>query len=107
MSTRKGYGKDIIKAKYSKNCDVASVQGKCSDSPCWKAILKVKDIYMLGKKIGVGSGDEARLWKDQLENLTPLCEQYPVFETILTVLCRKVSTLMLAPSSVVGSLLSF
>lgn len=56
---------------------MAYVKEKFSDSPCWKEILKVKDLYMLGRKIVVKPENIARFWKDFLNDDPPLCECFP------------------------------
>lgn len=35
-----------------------------SDSPCWKALLKVKEYYFAGRKVVINSGNLARVWHD-------------------------------------------
>jgi hypothetical protein len=40
--------------------------------------LKVKDTYLVGRKIKLGNGNICRLWKDSINNERPLCETYPV-----------------------------
>lgn len=60
-----------MRAKYLKNCDISSVQGKFTNSPCWKAIMKVKEIYIVGRTVNVHSGDSAKVWKDSLSSLPP------------------------------------
>ena len=48
LETRTGLWQEIIKAKYLGKDKVASVKTKVNDSPCWKAIMKVKNLYMVG-----------------------------------------------------------
>jgi hypothetical protein len=78
LDTQQGLWQDIVKAKYLRNKIVASVQSRFNDSPCWKALLSMKDTYMAGRKVGVGNGDICRLWKDHFIGTSPLCEQFPV-----------------------------
>ena len=49
---------------------------KFHDSPCWKDILRVKNVYMLGRKVGVKSGNIARLWLDKILDGPPLNVQF-------------------------------
>jgi hypothetical protein len=67
-----------VKAKYLRNKSLATVQCRFNDSPGWKALLKVKDTYLVGRKIKLGNGNICRLWKDSINNERPLCETYPV-----------------------------
>ena len=48
LETRTGLWQEIIRAKYLGRDAVASVKTKVNDSPCWKAIMKVKNLYMVG-----------------------------------------------------------
>ena len=77
LDTQKGIWQDIIKARYLKNCSIATVKPRFSYPPCWKAILKVKDLYMMGRRIHIGASDIARLWKYPIKRLIPLCDKCP------------------------------
>lgn len=68
-----GLWQDIIKAKYFKRSNVADVKEEFDDSPCRKAILKVKEFYMAGRQIDVHSRDIARLWKGPPERQYSSC----------------------------------
>ena len=59
------------------NKSMASVKPRFSDSPCWKALLKVKYIYLVGRKIRLESGDLLRVWKDSINGLSPFQTLYP------------------------------
>lgn len=68
---------DIIKAKYLERDSVATVKSKFSDSPIWKAIMKVKEHYMARREVVLGSGNIARLWFDSLNGNQPLYVRFP------------------------------
>ena len=40
-------------------------------------MLKIKNIYMMGRKIETGAGNLIRLWKDPINGLIPFQDQYP------------------------------
>lgn len=61
---------------------MASVKEKSNDSPCRKAILKVKELYMAGRKVEIQTADVARLWKDPLVDNIPLNEKFPLLFNI-------------------------
>lgn len=42
LETQSGMWQNIVKAKYLRSIMVANVKARMSDSPCWKALLKVK-----------------------------------------------------------------
>jgi hypothetical protein len=77
LETENGLWQDIVKAKYLRTKTVATVVTRFNDSPCWKALLKVKDTYFAGRKVILGNGDITRLWKDPLLDNRPYCEQFP------------------------------
>jgi hypothetical protein len=39
---------------------VASVKTRMSESPCWKALMKVKEIYFKGRQLLVNKGNLVR-----------------------------------------------
>jgi hypothetical protein len=67
----------IVKAKYLKRKTITSVTPKFNDSPCWKALIKVRDTYLAGRKVSLGKGNICRLWKDAYMDDVPLCELHP------------------------------
>lgn len=77
LETQEGLWQSIVKAKYFKRHTVASVKAKLNDSPCWKNILKVKDVYMAGRKVILKNEKITRLWLDPWSNNTLLCDQFP------------------------------
>ncbi|KAM3348275.1 hypothetical protein ACQJBY_021904 [Aegilops geniculata] len=77
LDTQKGIWQDIVRARYLRNQTVATVSPRFSDSPCWKILLKIKNLYMIGRKLRVGTGNLTRLWKDSINGLTPFQEQFP------------------------------
>jgi hypothetical protein len=73
-----GLWQSIVKARYLRNKTVASVTSRFSDFPCWKSLLKVKDIYLAGRKISLNNGSIVRFWKDSWgNNQPPLCDGFP------------------------------
>jgi hypothetical protein len=61
-----------------RNITIANVHSRFNDSPCWKALLKVKDTYMAGRKITMENGNISRLWKDSINNERPFCDSFPI-----------------------------
>jgi hypothetical protein len=78
LDTHQGLWEDIVKAKYLRNKSLATVECRFNDSPGWKALLKVKDTYLVGRKTKLGNGNICRLWKNSINNERPLCETYPI-----------------------------
>ena len=100
LETKSGLWQDIVKAKYFRSDTVASIKGKISDSPCWKAIMKVKELYMAGRQVSIQSGDIAKLWMDPIGDQLPFSEQFPRLFSICNYPdCTVKSGLVADPSS--------
>lgn len=82
LETKDGLWQQIIRARYFKNKTVANIRSRFSDSPCWKAIMKVKETYMAGRAVKVNSGNLARVWHEPWIDAVPLCEKFPVLFSI-------------------------
>lgn len=63
---------------------MATVESKFNDSPCWKALLKGKTLYMAGRKIKTNSGEITRVWKDSINGHRPFQDGYPLLFDIGT-----------------------
>jgi hypothetical protein len=48
---------DIIYAKYMKKAVIASVSHKIHDSPVWADLLKIKNLYLRGRRIDIKNGE--------------------------------------------------
>ena len=68
---------EIVKFKYLRNNSIHSVKHKQSDSAVWSDLLKVKDIYLQGRKVMVKNGKYTFFWKDSWLYDKPLCILYP------------------------------
>lgn len=77
LETQNGIWQDLVKARYFSNKTVANVEPRFNDSPCWKALLKVKELYMVGRKIKLESGNLTRIWKDSVNGLVLFSVQFP------------------------------
>jgi hypothetical protein len=77
LDTEQGLWQDIVKAKYLRNKSVANVTSRFNDSPCWKGLLKVKNTYMVGRKVNLRKGNICRLRHDSISGETPLYLQFP------------------------------
>lgn len=64
LETQTGVWQNLVRARYLQNKSVATVQPRQSDFPYWKSLLKVRELYMMGRKIKLGCGNLSRVWKD-------------------------------------------
>jgi hypothetical protein len=67
----------MVKAKYGITHGIWRVKMKASDSSVWKIPLKIKDIYLRGRKMVVGNGESVDFWHDSWCGNTSLVEQFP------------------------------
>lgn len=70
--------KTIIYHKYLRKDSISSVKHKQTDSPIWSDLLKVKHIYMQGRRKCVQNGKSTLLWRDSWLYDDPLLTKYPV-----------------------------
>ena len=62
LETQTGFWQTIVSAKYLKSKPVASLKCKTTDSPCWKALMKVRDVYLLGRRLILGNKNNLLSW---------------------------------------------
>ena len=84
LETQNGLWQKIIRARYLKKRTVATVEPRFNDSPCWKALLKGKTLYMAGRKIKTNSGEITRVWKDSINGHRTFQDCYPLLFDICT-----------------------
>jgi hypothetical protein len=77
LENEKGIWQDIIKAKYLQH-GVSSMSNRLSDSLVWRDLLKIKHIYMRGRKITTRNGRQTLFWKDAWLYDKPICVIAPV-----------------------------
>lgn len=78
LEKKSGLWQDIVKHKYMKRDNVSSVKHKQTDSPMWSDLLKVKHIYLQGRKMKINNGKLTSIWKDIWLYDEPLCNRFPV-----------------------------
>ena len=66
LESHDGLWQQIVRAKYLRNKSVTDVKTRVNDSPCWKGIMKVRDIYLAGRGIKLKNGPITSFWKDPL-----------------------------------------
>lgn len=76
MDNEAGIWQDLIHAKYIKNYLINTVKLRFDDSPVWKDLLKVRYIYLSGRRIQTNSGGKTMLWTEPWVDDEPLCWKY-------------------------------
>jgi hypothetical protein len=74
---KNGLRQKIVRQKYLKNKTVTNVKARASDSPSWRALLKVNDYYLYGREVVLNKGDIVRFWLDPWEGDVSLAKKYP------------------------------
>jgi hypothetical protein len=73
----------ILKNKYLSQKTLAEVEGKPTDSPLWKGLMKVKGAFFSRGKFEIGSGEGVRFWEDKWLGDQTLASQYPQLYNIV------------------------
>jgi hypothetical protein len=78
LEKENGLWKQIVKFKYMRNKSIFEINHRLNDSPMWFDLLKVKDIYLQGRKMKIGNGESASFWFDTWLYNEPLCLTAPI-----------------------------
>jgi hypothetical protein len=81
--TEEGMWQQLLSNKYLKNQTLAHVEGKPTDSPFWKGLMRVKDDFFSRGFFKVGNGSDTRFWEDIWLGDTSLAQQYPALYNIV------------------------
>jgi hypothetical protein len=78
LETQNGLWRQIVRAKYLRNKSVASVKARVSVSPSWKALLKIREVFIfVARKLILNSGDLVRFCLDPWTDNAPLKSMFP------------------------------
>jgi hypothetical protein len=72
-----GLWQDIVSYKYLRRDNIFSVKYKQNDSPVWVDLIKIKNIYLQGRKKIVKNGKSTLVWKDTWLYSEPLSTTSP------------------------------
>jgi hypothetical protein len=64
LENESGMWQEIVKYKYLKKDSIVSVKHKQTDSPIRADLIKVKEIYLQGRKMCVKDGKSTLVWRD-------------------------------------------
>jgi hypothetical protein len=78
LETGGGLWQDIVKLKYVKQYPICMIPNKFKDSPLWKDLLKIRHIYLKGRRYKIGNGKKISFWMDQWLEDNPLYITYPI-----------------------------
>jgi len=63
LETEDGVWQQIINFKYLKNDSICTVKHRQTNSAIWSDLLKIRDVYLQGRKMKVGNGQKTLFWK--------------------------------------------
>jgi hypothetical protein len=72
-----GLWQDIVKFRYLKKDSICTVKHRHNDFAIWYDLLKVRDIYLQGRKMCVKDGKKTLFWKDSWLYDKPLNSIFP------------------------------
>lgn len=77
LEKESGLWQDIVSYKYLRKESIVYVKHKQTDSPVWSDLLKIKSIYLHGRRVKILNGKNTSFWNDiwlysdSLNNLFP------------------------------------
>jgi hypothetical protein len=78
LKSGEGLWQSLVKAIYKITHGIWRVNLKANDSPVWRNLLRIKGIYLQGRKMVIGNGKSTDFWHDAWCGVRPLCEQFPL-----------------------------
>jgi len=89
LEREEGLWQTIVKYKYFRKDNIYSGSHKLNDSSIWYDLLKIKDVYLLGRDLCIKNGCQTRFWKDKWLYPQPLCISDPILFELCE--CKDVS----------------
>ena len=77
IDSESGLWQEIIQFKYLKNDSICTVKHRQTDSPIWADLLKIRDIYLQGRKFIIGDGKKILFWRERWLYDQPLAQLFP------------------------------
>jgi hypothetical protein len=67
---------DIVRKNYRVRGGIATLKYKPSNSPVWNDLIKIKNLYMYGRVVKIGNGEDTDFWLDAWCGDTTLKEKF-------------------------------
>jgi len=77
LENKEGMWQKVAEKKYVKNNTITSLKFKATNSPVWKDLLRVKDIYLRGRRFKIGNGRSADFWRGRWCGSIALIAKFP------------------------------
>jgi hypothetical protein len=78
LEKEEGLWQEIVRKKYIRQSPICLIKERMSDSPIWKDLLKVRQIYLQGRKYKINNEKSVSFWLDKWLDDKPLCVAYPI-----------------------------
>lgn len=92
LESESGLWQEIVKKKYIKDGCISQIKHRQTDSLVWSDLLKVRDLYLEGRRMRVGDGKSTDVWNDKwcgnfslrekFQNIYDICHEQKVTELI-------------------------
>lgn len=76
LESKEGLWQEIVKKKYKVENGIRKIKFTARDSPCWYDLLKIRDIYLQGRRMQVKNGRQTDFWNDGWTGNGTLREQF-------------------------------
>jgi len=100
LEVEEGLWQKINRFKYLQSESICTVSHRQSDSPIWADLLKIKSVYLQGRKIEVRDGKNTFSWLDSWFYSKPLAIIFPDLSKICEQPRATVSQVKMDPSSI-------
>ncbi|PUZ72532.1 hypothetical protein GQ55_2G401100 [Panicum hallii var. hallii] len=77
LEKKEGMWQKLVEKKYVMQSRITRLKYKPTNSSVWNNLLKVKDIYLKGRRIKVGNGRLAEFWEGQWCGAVSLKDKFP------------------------------
>jgi hypothetical protein len=78
LENQRGIWQDIMQIKYVRNKPISLIKPRQSDSPVWCDLLKIRHIYLKGRKFITNNVKKISFWLDPWMDGKPLYLAYPI-----------------------------
>jgi hypothetical protein len=68
----------LVKLKYVKDRPICHIIARQNNSPAWKDLIKIRHIYLKGRRFKVGNGKLISFWLNTWMGEKPLSMMYPI-----------------------------
>jgi hypothetical protein len=83
LLTEESMWQELLRNKYLNDKTLSQAVAKPTDSPFWKGLMRVKELFFTYGCFQIGNGESVRFWEDVWLGDTSLSQQYPSLYNIV------------------------